>query len=76
MPFFALYGAWIFGYLQITEASFKVAGCIILHLLVIAEGWLKEKNTIGFSQNTTIILAGLSVQYAIDGLTVTGIVNL
>ena len=42
---------------------------------MIAEGWLKEKNVIVFSHNTKIILAGLSVQYAIDRLTVTGIVN-
>ena len=33
-----------------------------------AEGWLNEKITMVFSRITSIILAGLSVQYAIDGL--------
>ena len=32
MMFFALCGAWILGYLNITEAAFKIAGGIILFL--------------------------------------------
>jgi small neutral amino acid transporter SnatA (MarC family) len=40
----------------------------ILCLTVVAEGWLNEKVTMVFSRITAIILAGLSVQYVIDGL--------
>ena len=52
-----------------------VATGIILCLTVVAEGWLNEKITMVFSRITAIILAGLSVQYVIDGLATTGIVN-
>ena len=45
-----------------------VATGIILCLTVAAEGWLNEKITMVFSRITAIILAGLSVQYVIDGL--------
>ena len=166
MMFFALYGAWILSYLNITEAAFKIAGGIILFLValdmlatkrqqrkraestsngtagdaveqkadgdnlaiyplaipllagpsaimsvivvnagfagalastltgyaallavmvatgiilcltVIAEGWLNEKITMVFSRITAIILAGLSVQYVIDGLAAIGLVTL
>ena len=51
-----------------------VATGIILCLTVVAEGWLNEKITMVFSRITAIILAGLSVQYVIDGLTAIGIV--
>ena len=47
---------------------------IILCLTVVAEGWLNEKITTVFSRITAIILAGLSVQYVIDGLAAIGIV--
>ena len=50
-----------------------VATGIILCLTVVAEGWLNEKITMVFSRITAIILAGLSVQYVIDGLTAIGI---
>ena len=50
-----------------------VATGIILCLTVIAEGWLNEKITVVFSRITAIILAGLSVQYVIDGLTTVGL---
>ena len=53
-----------------------VATGIILCLTVVAEGWLNEKITMVFSRITAIILAGLSVQYVIDGLTAIGIVRL
>ena len=168
MLFFALCGAWILGYLNITEAAFKIAGGIILFLValdmlaakrqerkraestgsdsstaseataeetdgdnlaiyplaipllagpsaimsvivvnagfagalastltgyaallavmvatgtilcltVVAEGWLNEKITMVFSRITAIILAGLSVQYVIDGLAAIGLVAL
>ena len=52
-----------------------VATGIILCLTVVAEGWLNEKITMVFSRITAIILAGLSVQYVIDGLTVIGILT-
>ena len=51
-----------------------VATGIILCLTVVAEGWLNERITMVFSRITAIILAGLSVQYVIDGLTAIGIV--
>ena len=53
-----------------------VATGIILCLTVIAEGWLNEKITMVFSRITAIILAGLSVQYVIDGLAAIGLVTL
>ena len=52
-----------------------VATGIILCLTLVAEGWLNEKITMVFSRITAIILAGLSVQYVIDGLTAIGIVS-
>ena len=53
-----------------------VATGIILCLTVVAKGWLSEKITMVFSRITAIILAGLSAQYVIDGLTAIGIVSL
>ena len=53
-----------------------VATGIILCLTVVAEGWLNEKITMVFSRITAIILAGLSVQYVIDGLAAIGLVAL
>ena len=52
-----------------------VATGIILCLTVVAEGWLNEKITMVFSRITAIILAGLSVQYVIDGLSAIGLVS-
>ena len=52
-----------------------VATGVILCLTVIAECWLNERITMVFSRITAIILAGLSVQYVIDGLTAIGIVT-
>lgn len=43
---------------------------VILCLTVIAEAWLNEKVTMVFSRITAIVLAGLSVQYVLDGLMV------
>ena len=159
MLFFALCGAWILGYLNISEAAFRIAGGIILFLValdmlaakrqqrkreattddgaaepdnvavyplaipllagpsaimsvivvtagfaadgvggvvtgyaallavmvatgailsltVLAEGWMNEKITMVFSRITAIILAGLSVQYVIDGLVAIGLITL
>jgi small neutral amino acid transporter SnatA (MarC family) len=52
-----------------------VATGAILGLTVLAEGWMNEKITMVFSFITTIILAGLSVQYVIDGLTAIGLIT-
>lgn len=49
---------------------------LILCLTVIAEKWLNEKITMVISRITAIILAGLSVQYVIDGLTALGLVSI
>ena len=51
-----------------------VATGAILTLTVIAESWLDERITMVFSRITAIILAGLSVQYVIDGLMDIGLV--
>ena len=42
-------------------------------MTLVAEGWLDERVTMMFSQITAIILAGLSVQYVIDGLSAIGL---
>ena len=52
------------------------ATAIILRLTIMVESWLSEKITMVFSHITAIILAGLSVQYVIDGLPVMGLVTL
>ena len=68
------------GALPITLAGYAallavmVATGIILCLTLVAEGWLNEKITMVFSRITAIILAGLSVQYVIDGLSAIGLV--
>ena len=51
-----------------------VATGVILCLTVVAESWLNEKVTMVFSRITAIILAGLSVQYVIDGLVSVGLI--
>ena len=52
-----------------------VATGLILTMTVVAEGWLDEHLTMVFSRITAIILAGLSVQYVIDGLSAIGFVT-
>ena len=52
-----------------------VATGVILSLTVLAEGWMNEKITMVFSRITAIILAGLSVQYVIDGLAAIGLIT-
>lgn len=47
---------------------------VILCLTVVAESWLNEKVTMVFSRITAIILAGLAVQYVIDGLVSVGLI--
>jgi len=51
-----------------------VATGIILVLTVMAEGWLNERITMVFSRITAIVLAGLSVQYIIDGFIAIGLI--
>ena len=53
-----------------------VATGVILSITVLAEGWMNEKITMVFSRITAIILAGLSVQYVIDGLAAIGLIAL
>ena len=49
--------------------SVMVITGIVLCVVVYAEGWLNKKLTMVISRITAIILAGLSVQYILDGLT-------
>ena len=53
-----------------------VATGAILSLTLLAEGWMNEKITMVLSRITVIILAGLSVQYIIDGLAAIGLLTL
>ena len=67
-------GAVLTGYAGLLAVM--VATGVILSLTVLAEGWMTEKITMVFSRITAIILAGLSVQYIIDGLAAIGLVTL
>ena len=44
--------------------------------MIIAFFWLNEKVTMVFSRITAIVLAGLSVQYVLDGLAQIGVLHL
>lgn len=68
--FLAWCRTWILAHLNITEAAFKIAGGIILCLTVVAEGCLNEKNTMVFLPITAIMLTGFSVQYVLDGISI------
>ncbi len=48
---------------------------VILCLTVVAENWLHKRVTMVFSTITAFVLAGLSVQYVIDGLTLVGLIR-
>ena len=61
------------GYTSLMAVMF-VTG-VILCLTVAAENWLTERVTMIFSRITAIVLAGLSVQYVIDGLTLVGLIR-
>jgi len=67
-------GAVLTGYAALLAVM--VATGAILSLTVLAEGWMNEKITMVFSRITAIILAGLSVQYVIDGLAAIGLITL
>ena len=62
----------IIGYASLIAVM--VATGLILCMAVIAESWLNERVTTVFSRITAIILAGLSVQYVIDGIQSVGLV--
>ena len=68
------FGAVLTGYAALLAVM--VATGAILGLTVLAEGWMNEKITMVFSRITAIILAGLSVQYVIDGLAAIGLITL
>ena len=61
----------IIGYASLIAVM--VATGLILCMTVIAESWLNERVTMVFSRITAIILAGLSVQYVIDGIQSVGL---
>ncbi len=63
----------IIGYTSLLAVM--VATGVILCLTVVAESWLNERVTMVFSRITAIVLAGLSVQYVIDGLTLVGLIT-
>ncbi|MEX0504116.1 MarC family protein [Alphaproteobacteria bacterium LSUCC0719] len=67
------FGAVLTGYAALLAVM--VATGTILGLTVLAEGWMNEKITMVFSRITAIILAGLSVQYIIDGLATIGLIT-
>ena len=62
----------IIGYASLIAVM--VATGLILCMTVIAESWLNERLTMVFSRITAIILAGLLVQYVIDGIQSVGLV--
>ena len=62
----------IMGYASLIAVMFATG--FILCMTVIAESWLNERVTMVFSMVTAIILAGLSVQYVIDGIRSAGLV--
>jgi small neutral amino acid transporter SnatA (MarC family) len=67
------FGAVLTGYAALLAVM--VSTGTILGLTVLAKGWIKEKITMAFSRITAIILAGLSVQYVIDGLAAIGLIT-
>ena len=67
-------GSMVTGYAALIAVM--VATGIILCAAVVAETWIDERISMVFSRITAIILAGLSVQYVIDGLAIIGFVSL
>ena len=71
-----LSGSWndiAVGYFAMIAVMFVTA--VILSLTALAESWLNEKITMVFSRVTAIILAGLSIQYVLDGLNIIGLIT-
>ena len=67
-------GSMVTGYAALIAVM--VATGMILCAAVVAETWIDERISMVFSRITAIILAGLSVQYVIDGLAIIGFVSL
>ena len=67
-------GSMVTGYVALIAVM--VATGMILCAAVVAETWIDERISMVFSRITAIILAGLSVQYVIDGLAIIGFVSL
>ena len=61
-------GSMVTGYAALI--AMMVATGMILCAAVVAETWIDERISMVFSRITAIILAGLSVQYVIDGLAI------
>ena len=67
-------GSMVTGYAALIAVM--IATGMILCAAVVAETWIDERISMVFSRITSIILAGLSVQYVIDGLAIIGFVSL
>ena len=67
-------GSMVTGYAALIAVM--VATGMILFAAVFAETWIDERISMVFSRITAIVLAGLSVQYVIDGLAIIGFVSL
>ena len=67
-------GSMVTGYAALIAVM--VATGMILCAAVFAETWIDERISMVFSRITAIILAGLSVQYVVDGLAIIGFVSL
>ena len=67
-------GSMVTGYAALIAVM--VATGMILFAAVFAETWIDERISMVFSRITAIVLAGLSVQYVVDGLAIIGFVSL
>ena len=56
-------------------ASVMAATALVLIATSLAESYVDKRVTLVFSRNTAIILAALSIQYIIDGLTALGMIS-
>lgn len=67
-------GTIVTGYAALIAVMVAIG--MILCATVVANTWVDDRISMVFSRITAIILAGLSVQYVIDGLTITGFASL
>ena len=67
-------GGMVTGYAALFAVM--IATGVILCAAVVAETWIDERISMVFSRITAIILAGLSVQYVIDGMVMIGLASL
>ena len=63
----------IIGHTSLMAVMFATG--VILCLTAVAKNWLDERVTMVLSRITAIVLAGLSVQYVIDGLILIGLIG-